>query len=455
MCTSPIRIRNKKKNFNPDSDPVYYVVPCGKCEECQAAMRSAWSVRNYYEWRNCVDHGGIAIYVTFTYNNDCLPHCDLPTKDGDYVNVPCFNKSDIQKFIDRFRKDLKRNHGTEVRYLITSEYGGNTHRPHYHGILYFNKRLSTRLIKSLIRQHWYFGFISLGDHDGVVNSPNALSYVAKYITKDWEFNRILDEIGFNKKNIDEDLVKSYRRQLFPFHLQSQGYGEAINTYNDYSLLYQGKCVAYDSNNNPVIINLPKYNVRKLFYVLDENKTYVPTDEGIKYLADKKKRDYEKVLTKFTSSIKSYSDLVAYVFNDKDIAKISTNIGYSMTRDELKAKIDHIFDLGVDKFFNYISNKRYYVRVSDNKGFHSNNKISAVERLEQRFNGTNDSSLKELSTFGSDEFQKVYDKTYSKTSKFEEFAILMDILRDYVGLIKNAKYEEAAKQEQINKKLIKL
>lgn len=282
-----------------------------------------------------------------------------------------------------------------------------------------------------------------------------MSYVAKYITKDWEFNRILKEIGFNKKNIDEDLVNSYRRQLFPFHLQSQGYGEAINTYNDYSLLYQGRCVAYDKNNNPVIINLPKYNVRKLFYVLDENKTYVPTDEGIKYLADKKKRDYEKVLTKFTSSIKSYSDLVAYVFNDKDIAKISTNLGYSMTRDELKAKIDHIFDLGVDKFFNYISNKRYYVRVSDNKGFHSNNKISAVERLEQRFNGTNDSSLKELSTFGSDEFQKVYDKTYSKTSKFEEFAILMDVIRDYVGLIKNAKYEEAAKQEQINKKLIKL
>lgn len=43
------------------------------------------------------------------------------------------HKSDVQKFLKRFRKLH------ECRYFIAAEYGSKTGRPHYHGIMFFNE----------------------------------------------------------------------------------------------------------------------------------------------------------------------------------------------------------------------------------------------------------------------------------------------------------------------------
>ena len=94
-------------------EPDYYI-DCGKCEGCRSRQRSDWGVRMYHEsklWdRNC--------FITLTYDDEHLKeHID---------------KIDVQYFIARLRKESSR----KIRYYAVGEYGGQTHRAHYHAIIF-------------------------------------------------------------------------------------------------------------------------------------------------------------------------------------------------------------------------------------------------------------------------------------------------------------------------------
>lgn len=102
-CTSPVRV-------NGD------LFPCGKCINCRAKSRQEWVFRLRMEYRNC-DFG---LFVTLTYDDDHLP--------SDGVSI-----RDVQLFLKRLRKKYK---SKTLRYYICSEYGDNTHRAHYHALLF-------------------------------------------------------------------------------------------------------------------------------------------------------------------------------------------------------------------------------------------------------------------------------------------------------------------------------
>lgn len=167
-------------------------VPCGQCGACLTNRRHEWTFRLKEEWRNAKN----ASFVTLTYNDDNIPiHPD--------VDLPVLDKQDIQDFMKRLRaKQSREKFKTQlmrdevktyppIRYFIVGEYGPETLRPHYHGILFnvfpwyvkdkYRKELedgTTRVVTEL-EEIWEKGFVKCGSV-----TPASIHYCTKYfITK--------------------------------------------------------------------------------------------------------------------------------------------------------------------------------------------------------------------------------------------------------------------------------
>lgn len=115
-------------------------------------------------------------FVTLTFDEENYP------EDGSV------SKRDLQLFFKRLRKDNAQG----IRYFAVGEYGSNTHRPHYHAIIfgspncivgrseYSKRNTSCCKICSHIRDVWGNGQVLLGEV-----SVQSASYVAGYVTKGW------------------------------------------------------------------------------------------------------------------------------------------------------------------------------------------------------------------------------------------------------------------------------
>lgn len=112
--------------YGIDSDgeivPMFLATPCRKCVLCRNRNSNEWMFRAIAEtqYSSCVPY-----FVTLTYDNGSLPENGV-------------NKEDLQLFFKRLRQNLSRkfNYTEKVRYFAVSEYGKNTHRAHYHLILW-------------------------------------------------------------------------------------------------------------------------------------------------------------------------------------------------------------------------------------------------------------------------------------------------------------------------------
>lgn len=147
------------------TSPVFGQYPCGHCVNCRARLRQEWVFRLRMEYQAC-DFG---LFVTLTYDDDRLP------PDG-------VSKRDVQLFMKRFRKRLcnsyiDRKYSDMVRYYIVSEYGDHTHRPHYHGLLFFRVPRSSD-IYDIIEQSWQNGFVQFGEIE-----EGSIVYCTKYCLK--------------------------------------------------------------------------------------------------------------------------------------------------------------------------------------------------------------------------------------------------------------------------------
>lgn len=136
-------------------------IPCGKCEGCRAQKSIEWSVRLYHELQSYKQ----ASFLTLTYD------------DAHLKQELC--KEDLQKFFKRMRKKYA------FRYFACGEYGGQTHRAHYHAIIFghdfrdgsidINDKLYTNEDVCAI---WNQGMISIGQV-----SLQSIMYVAGYTQK--------------------------------------------------------------------------------------------------------------------------------------------------------------------------------------------------------------------------------------------------------------------------------
>lgn len=229
--------------YSPDNLPLVNFLKCDFVQEydCQ----DGWI---FDEYDNPIRYTSCQTYCRDTlipshYNSEdditadshLIPPQLLPyIKVGDLRLFPSFNIKDVQSFIHKFRQHLKRNFAEEfhysvdfshnIKYLITMEYGDNTNRPHYHGLLFFrdlfypgmkadNKRKIIKWLLDSISKKWTKGFVHFGKLPkdlfdgikmaGVVYDERALMYVTKYITKDLDFhiNSKISEFKNDRKHL--------------------------------------------------------------------------------------------------------------------------------------------------------------------------------------------------------------------------------------------------------------
>lgn len=215
---------------NMKDHPNDVLIPCGKCIGCRLDYSRHWADRMMLE----LESAGSGVFVTLTY--DCRNVVDLT---GDKIIKPCLYpgiprenlkecplhdrcaykckisgslyKSHVQTFMKDLREELRVKYGKFIRFFCTGEYGDfeNTHRPHYHLILFgigladlenkkpvgFNELKQPVYSCDLISRHWPHGFISVGDV-----SWRSCAYVARYVTKkalDPSSDLLLDMYGKN------------------------------------------------------------------------------------------------------------------------------------------------------------------------------------------------------------------------------------------------------------------
>lgn len=152
---------------------------CGVCPECLSARANAWALRAVYEAKehrhNCM--------CTLTYDNYARDEHgrvvgELPPDRSLHV---C--KRDVQLFLKRVRK----KYGEGIKYILTAEYGKNTHRAHYHVIFFGLCFPDVFLYKKSKRGNWIYKSNELtklwGHGICTVDSINITASVAKYCTK--------------------------------------------------------------------------------------------------------------------------------------------------------------------------------------------------------------------------------------------------------------------------------
>lgn len=264
MCISPITLKQ------PDGS--YTQVPCGKCTECVTAYQNMWSFRLEREYSNWK----YAYYLTLTYRDECIPYVELQVPERTYVDddgneiteqlpylldvlrnrifklppnknlnfhrhnlrtynaylnadnievgipVPTVSKADVQNWFKRCRERYFRSHGERLdfKYFVSSEYGPNTFRPHYHAIIFTNLSVSefsdlfvTDWNDNYGRVDWQHRPIYYDLQKGV---QDVMSYVAKYCAKPAEVESPYVVLGFLPKPfrlISKKIGYSYLKHL--------------------------------------------------------------------------------------------------------------------------------------------------------------------------------------------------------------------------------------------------
>lgn len=152
LCHHPIYL--EKQGFYAD---------CGHCPACRLKRRGEWAIRMEHEASSRSNH---CLFVTLTYNQEHLPAYASLDPDG------------FTRFIKRLRIKLQRTTGERFRYFACGEYGGKTHRPHYHIIFMGLTMRSANLIYTTWGQCDSVGFKCFQTTD-----RKAFAYVSGYTAK--------------------------------------------------------------------------------------------------------------------------------------------------------------------------------------------------------------------------------------------------------------------------------
>lgn len=193
-------------------------VPCGSCDQCVMTSHNDLFLRTRAEYIDCLNSGGLALFLTYTYREDAVPYMMYYLDEDGILNLTpvdrsfngdnvlmTFRKSHMQNYLKRLRYHFDSVYGSKnsLRYICVPEYGSQfTQRPHYHCIFFLdgslvrsmglessfgslsnsNSRLCTFLI-DLFTKFWDFGIVSPSKSGLFINSESCMSYVTKYVCK--------------------------------------------------------------------------------------------------------------------------------------------------------------------------------------------------------------------------------------------------------------------------------
>ena len=296
MCTSPLLVNNPSVYRHPLYTTDKVSVSCGKCLECRSAYMSDWQTRLAFELDTLYRNGGVAIFLTFTFDNEHLPHFDVPIYARTFTDEKlwyagletqsCFDRNLVKKFLNNLKINAYRTFGKgSYKYFLCSEYGKTTQRPHHHGLFLLKNGVDSNEFALLCRKLWTSGFMFPKydeQHHIWVDNNNAPSsilirslvggckYVAKYVTKDlsfFELTNVQDYLDTSYKILSDDEKKAVDNCL-PKHWQSKGLGyslvDKLNKMSDsekVSKLHTGVTSPLSGK----IISIPQYCINKLLY----------------------------------------------------------------------------------------------------------------------------------------------------------------------------------------------
>lgn len=297
MCYSQIKIDNPSLKYHL-GQPRKTVIGCSTCDDCRRRAQNDWFVRSFYEFQKFNEHGRVFTFV-LTYDPQHLPHY----KDSrDYVHVtdetepdgfryesgkvdfyiPCFSMDDLVDFRKRFRVYTGRITKCDpkgIKFLITSEFGEDTHRPHYHVLTFVPWMMKVSELCQIIEKSWKRGFYGKSKKHGyIVKNCNAVRYVTKYICKDLFFEEDQIKSYLDRDNLDPAEYKFRMdniRESMPHFRSSENFGTGLA----HEILSQDDPLLYVLKDKPIGIpfnqkktlyfDIPKYIKQKLFKKKDE------------------------------------------------------------------------------------------------------------------------------------------------------------------------------------------
>lgn len=404
MCLRPIRQKSNSRYFSVHNySKMLLEYPCGECAECKQAKRNEHYLRSYWQVRATHDQDGYVLFDTLTYDEQHVPHASdffsCVPKEKDFT---CFNPEHYKSFMDKLKKRLERR-GYDVRhnmaYDYVTEYGTSdtytdpsgrvhkgTHRPHYHILLYVvgENKPDPAVLSDIISDCWTYGRTdgiryrdrSYFNHNvfwktcGQYRMNGLTMYISKYITKDSDFQKVLDSRTkaiipsqmenksliaqitkkfheqkskykwYKKENVREEKLKYFiesevrkyvTHRIDQFHRHSLHFGMyAIEGKNlDLELLMKdGTMRIPDKDKVYKFIPIPMYYSRKLFYEKcrrnDGTEYWKPNELGKSYL---RKRSYANVVRladkcgDFMKSLNSYFEGEEYHTHVSKITKL--------------------------------------------------------------------------------------------------------------------------------------
>lgn len=143
--------------------------PCGKCPVCRQSYRQALASRFRLESCFCKSN----FFLTLTYNDENLPLCSVGLKHNEPIIYPCFWKPHIDLFLKNLRKKFS------FRFFCTAEHGSDLNRPHYHLLIFSDKKFTLHEFTSLCEKYWSYGFVQVS-----FLSASRCAYAAKYALKE-------------------------------------------------------------------------------------------------------------------------------------------------------------------------------------------------------------------------------------------------------------------------------
>lgn len=161
----------------------YVDIPCGSCLECRLNYSRVWAERCMVE----VPYHDTAYFLTLTYDDYHLPTEEVVHPDtGEIITAHSLNRRDMQLFFKKLRKHFT---GHRISYFMCGEYGSETHRPHYHCILYgaplddlvlYRKSVegNNYYNSDTLNKLWSNGFVVVGDV-----TFESCAYTARYCLK--------------------------------------------------------------------------------------------------------------------------------------------------------------------------------------------------------------------------------------------------------------------------------
>lgn len=297
MCLNLRRIKNPSKHISAYSSKFFVEVKCGDCAECRQEKKLEWQHRAHAVYETTKKKGGYTLFLSLTHDEK---HCPR------FHGMRCFNPDEIVLFRKRLRSYIvrykRKNYVTgqyycpfaeyyedNFRLLICSEYGGVTHRPHYHILLSAAiPGLTPLMLRHFVARAWTLGLIDSPQMalNHIVNSDFALKYVASYMYKDDSFTEQIRDLQEQCRKTMPKLIynkvfsKKNLSRIYPFHRESRGYGlkEIIDENGKNFIFESGKIECEDSHNYVSRINVPMSVQRKLFYDLHDDPDNLD-DEG--------------------------------------------------------------------------------------------------------------------------------------------------------------------------------